>query len=42
MSAELHSLSYLWLAGNEGMSKNMKSTITGLYRDYSKDPFLHS
>ena len=31
-----------WLAGNEGMEKNMENTRMGFYRDYFKDPFLHS
>ena len=31
------------LGGNEGMEKNMETNYSnGLYRDYYKDPFLHS
>ena len=38
-------VSFLWLAGHEGMEKNMETTVMGyygLYRDYYTDPFLHS
>ena len=33
---------YLWLAGNEGMEKNMEISIMGYVRDCCKDPFLPS
>ena len=35
-------MTYLRLAGNEGMEKNMEITIVGLYRDNYEDPVLHS
>ena len=36
-----HILTHLWLAGHEGMDKNMETTIMGDIDCY-KNPFLHS
>ena len=38
-------ITYLWLAGSEGIEQKMETPImgyNGLYMNYFKDPFLHA